>query len=86
MNAATTSKKRKRDPDDTQKVSFALSDQPLTQLGPVLGECRWSSQSKLSVHAKPVHRTASTSQLPLYQTHTIHLFQMLQYTEEEDQQ
>lgn len=47
MTAVTTSKKRKRDLDDTQRVSFALSDQLSTQLGPVLGECRWSSKSKL---------------------------------------
>ncbi|KAG2143922.1 Rpa49 subunit specific to nuclear RNA polymerase I [Suillus cothurnatus] len=36
MAAMITSKKRKRDLDDTQRVSFALSDQPATQLGPVL--------------------------------------------------
>ncbi|KAG1732682.1 Rpa49 subunit specific to nuclear RNA polymerase I [Suillus paluster] len=36
MAAVTTSKKRKRDLDDTQRVSFALLDQPATQLGPVL--------------------------------------------------
>jgi DNA-directed RNA polymerase I subunit RPA49 len=54
MAAVSTSKKRKRDLDDTQKVSFALSDHPPTQLGPVLGECRWSSESKASIHAKPV--------------------------------
>ncbi|KAG1733711.1 Rpa49 subunit specific to nuclear RNA polymerase I [Suillus lakei] len=36
MAAITTSKKRKRELDDTQRVSFALSDQPATQLGPVL--------------------------------------------------
>ncbi|KAG1838570.1 Rpa49 subunit specific to nuclear RNA polymerase I [Suillus subalutaceus] len=36
MAAMTTSKKRKRELDDTQRVSFALSDQPATQLGPVL--------------------------------------------------
>ncbi|KAJ8586617.1 RNA polymerase I associated factor, A49-like protein [Rhizopogon salebrosus TDB-379] len=36
MAAVSTSKKRKRDLDDTQKVSFALSDHPPTQLGPVL--------------------------------------------------
>jgi DNA-directed RNA polymerase I subunit RPA49 len=37
MEPASTSKKRKRD-DNEAKVSFALSDQPKSQLGPVLGE------------------------------------------------
>ena len=37
MAPASTSKKRKRD-DNEAKVSFALSDQPKSQLGPVLGE------------------------------------------------
>lgn len=36
MAAMTTSKKRKRELDDTQRVSFVLSEQPATQLGPVL--------------------------------------------------
>ncbi|KAG9308698.1 Rpa49 subunit specific to nuclear RNA polymerase I [Chiua virens] len=35
MAPASTSKKRKRD-DDQQKISLALSDQPKSQLGPVL--------------------------------------------------
>ncbi|KIK92192.1 hypothetical protein PAXRUDRAFT_147843 [Paxillus rubicundulus Ve08.2h10] len=36
MAAASASKKRKRDSGDHAKVSFALSDQPKSQLGPVL--------------------------------------------------
>ncbi|KAH7882046.1 Rpa49 subunit specific to nuclear RNA polymerase I [Phlebopus sp. FC_14] len=38
MASTSASKKRKRDADDDAKVSLALSNQPKSQLGPVLGE------------------------------------------------
>lgn len=39
MASSSSSKKRKREAvDSTESVSFALSDQPLSQLGPILGK------------------------------------------------
>ena len=39
MSSSTISKKRKRGADHAEKATFRLSDQPASQVGPVLGEC-----------------------------------------------
>lgn len=61
--ASSFSKKRKREEvDSTKSVSFALSDQPLSQLGPVLGKKR-TSLIVLARVDRSKHRFSSSSQL-----------------------
>jgi DNA-directed RNA polymerase I subunit RPA49 len=57
--ASSSSKKRKREAVDTSKsISFALADQPASQIGPVLGEEMsdggWKEQTRSDCFYLPV--------------------------------
>lgn len=75
--ASSFSKKRKREEvDSTKSVSFALSDQPLSQLGPVLGKKR-TSLIVLARVDRSKHRFSSSSQLSCAWTFKTYTFPML---------